>query len=104
MTDVDDEGYEVYRRPATTHYVEHLEREILYPGGGHVTWGKSRLPETPFWMRGATELSAEPEGAAKQRRLDRADDKTHERAGDRLVPIDPDDPWSEVGWRPGASS
>lgn len=97
MNGYDADGYQVYERPSSVNYVEHLERDVLYPGGARVTWAKSRPPQRSYFANPAG-LSPEPEGAAAERRRDRADDKTRERDGQVLVPIDPNDPWSEAHW------
>jgi len=93
----DRDGYETYTRSATHHVVDQLDPGMLYPGGAHVTWAKTRGVEPWFPPQSS---AAEPPGAAAERRKHRAEDRQHERAGDRLTPIDPGDPWSEVEWRP----
>lgn len=77
--------------------VPHLEPGVLYPGGAHVTWGKSRPPEL---YRPEVEYGHEPANAKQQRARDRAEEKQRIKAGERLHPLDPADPWSGAVWSP----
>ena len=97
----DRDGYEVYDRPHRATYLDGpIQSGVLHPGGAHRTWGHSKPPEAPYWQRNAVDAysTPEPAGAAAERRRDKAEDKQHARAGERLHPIDPTDPWSEAAW------
>lgn len=95
----DREGYETYDRPGALYLDGPPQAGVLYPGGGHRTWGHSKPPEPPYWQKFAAEpLGSEPAGSAEQRRRDKAEDKQRARNVERLHPIDPADPWSVAVW------
>ena len=72
-----------------------LDPGILYPGGAHRTWGKTK-PRTKAYPD--VVYGPEPAGATVERRKHKAEDKQHERDGLRLHPIDPTDPYSTAAW------
>ena len=94
MSYIDGDDYSPFRHSKT---VSSLDPGVLYPGGAHRTWGKTKVPQ-PY--RPNVTYSPEPSGAAAARRRDTAEEKQRLRAGERLHSTDPSDPWAEASWSP----